>query len=168
MEENQPKTGKFAWTFGILGGLAIIVFSFMLYMIEADQQNFGVQAVGFVILAIAVILAIIQFKKANSGFISLSKGLKLGAGVGLIIGLLIVLYTLLFTYVIDPEHVAMLIENAKQKALDANPQMTDEQWEVGMSIQRYVQYPAILIIDVLFGLIVGAITGAIVQKKRPE
>jgi len=168
MEENQPKTGKFAWTYGLLGGVAVIIFSFMLYSIEADQQGFGVQAVGFLILTVAVILAIIQFKKANGGFISLSQGLKLGAGVGLVVGLLIVLYSLLFTYVIDPEYVASLIESAKQKALVDNPQMTDEQWEVGMNIQKYVQYPAILIIDVVFGLIVGAITGAIVQNKRPE
>lgn len=168
MEENQPKIGKFSWTYGILGGVAVIVFSFMLYIIEADQQGLGVQAVGFLILTIAVILSIIQFKKANSGFISLSQGLKLGAGVGLVVGLLIVLYSVLFTYVIDPEYVAMLIEKAKQKAMVDNPQMTDEQWEVGMSIQKYVQYPAILIIDVVFGLIVGAITGAITKNNRPE
>lgn len=168
MEENQPKIGKFSWTYGTIGGITVIIFSLMLYVAGVQEQGIGVQAVGFLILAVAVILAIIQFKKANNGFISLSQGLKLGAGVGLVVGILIVLYSLLFTYVIDPEYVAMLIENAKQKAMAENPKMTDEQWEMGMNIQKYVQYPAILIIDVLFGLIVGAITGAIVQNKRPE
>lgn len=168
MEEIQPKTGKFSWTYGLLGGSVIIIFSFMLYMMDVKEQGFGTQAIGILILAISIILAIISFKKQNEGYLKIGQAVKIGAGIGLVVALLTIIYILLLTYFIDPEYMASIMEMAKQKALESNPQMTDEQWEVGMSIQKYVQYPAIIIMNIIIGLIIGAITGAIVKNPRPE
>ncbi len=69
MEENQPKTGKYAWTYGLILGLASLAFSFILYTMEMHyEQTAAVRIIGLVMIVAAIVLAVVQFKKANSGF----------------------------------------------------------------------------------------------------
>jgi hypothetical protein len=93
MEENKLKTRKYALQFGLIAGLVGIVFGVMLYTMDMHyERSLAIQAVQFAILAVFVIIGIIQFKKANGGFLKLGQAVKLGAGVGLIAAVIGTIY----------------------------------------------------------------------------
>ncbi|MDT0540073.1 DUF4199 domain-containing protein [Croceitalea sp. P059] len=171
MEEKKLKTGKFSLQFGAIAGLVGIIFGVMLYSMDMHyDRSLGVQAVQFGILAVFVVIGIIQFKKANEGFLKLGQALKIGAGVGLIAAIIGTIYFLVLSNVIEPDYMAKTMEIQKAATFEANPQMTQEQWDQGVAFQKKL-FPVFLafglVVSALFGLIVGLITGLITKKDKP-
>ncbi len=172
MEENQAKTGKISFTFGLLTGGLGIIFALMLFSMDLHyERGMGVQGVQIAILAAGAVLAIIQFKKENLGFLTLSEALKVGAGVALIAGILGLLWFFLFSNFIEPDFMDKMYEVGKQQALADNPKLTGEQVDQGIEMQKkfaWLTYPIILIFNIIIGLVVGLITGLIVKKQKPS
>ena len=171
MEENLPKTGKYALNFGILAGGVGIVFGIMLYTMDLHyEQSFAVQGVQMVILIAAIILGVLQFKKANNGFLKLSDALKIGAGVGLITAILGLIYFFILSNVIEPGYMDKVYEVGKVQAMEANPKLTEEQIDQGIEMQKnfsWVAYPIGLIFNTVLGLIVGLVMGLVAKKEKP-
>ncbi|RKN81623.1 DUF4199 domain-containing protein [Ulvibacterium marinum] len=171
MEENQPKTGKFSLNYGLITGAVGILFALILFSMDMHyERGFSVQGVQIAILAAGILLAISQFKKASAGYLSLSEALKLGAGVALIAGLLGLLYFFLFSNFIEPDFMDNTYELGKQKALQDNPELTEEQIDQGIEFQKslaWITYPIILVMNIVIGLIVGLIGGLIMKKQKP-
>ncbi len=171
MEENQPQTGNFAWKYGALAGGAIVVFSLMLYSMDLIyQQNIAMSLIPFVLAAIAIVLAIVQFKKGSLGFLTLSEALKIGTGIGVVAAIIASLYLLALTNVIEPDYWDKMFEAQRVTVMAENPQITPEQMDQGIEMQKkfaWLGYPIGLILYALFGLIVGLITGLILKKQKP-
>jgi uncharacterized membrane protein YfcA len=172
MEQNQPKIGKFSWTFGLILGLASVAFSFMLYTMEMHyEQSWPIQVIGILMTAVAIVVAISQFKKANEGYLKVSEALKLGMGIGLVSAIVGLIYYALLTNVIEPDFMDKVMDIAKVKALENNPRITDEQWQQGVDMQKkfaWLTYPFILIFSIIIGLVIGWITGLIMKKQKPD
>ena len=170
MEENQLQIGKFAWTFGLILGLANIIFSLMLYSVDMHyEQSWAVRLIGTVMMIAAIVFATMQYKKANSGFLTLSDALKLGTAIGLISGILALAFYWLLSNVIEPDFMDKAMEIAKVSAVEANPKMTDEQWAQGVEMQKkfaWVVYPIGIIINVVIGLIIGLVTGLVMKRQK--
>lgn len=171
MEENQPKTGNFAWKYGALAGAAVVVFSLMLYSMDMIyQQNMAISLIPFVLVATGIVLAIVQFKSDSLGFLSLSDALKIGTGVGVVAGIISVLYILILSNVIEPDYMDNMFAAQRETVMAENPKITAEQMDQGIEMQKkfaWVGYPVALIMYALFGLIVGLITGLILKKQKP-
>lgn len=172
MEENKPTTGKYALNFGLLAGGVGVVFAVMLYTMDMHyERGWGVQGTQIAILAAGIIFGIIQFKKANLSFLTLSEALKLGAGIGLIAALLGIAYFLILSNVIEPDYMDKAFEIGKQQAMEDNPKITEEQMDQGIEMQKkfaWVSYPIIIIMNIVIGLVVGLIGGLIMKKQNPE
>lgn len=171
MEENQLKPKKIIINYGLLLGAALIVFSLMLFSMDMQyEQGLSIQGVQFLLITVAVIIAIFQFKKVNGGFLKLSEALKIGAGVAVIGGVMGVIYFFIFSNFVEPDFLTNLFEIGKQQAMAANPEITPEQMDQGIAFQRKI-FPIILIagilFQVIFALIVGLITG-LIAKKEPS
>ena len=171
MEENQPKIGKFSWTYGLLLGVAGIAFSVMLYSMDMHyEQGWPIQLIGTLLMIAVIVLATIQYKKANSGYLTISEALKLGAGIGLVGAILSLIYYALLTNVIEPDFMDKAMEMAKVKTFEENPKLTEEQWSQGVEMRKkfaWVAYPFIIIINVIMGLVIGLVTGLIMKKQKP-
>ena len=170
MEENQPKIGKFSWTYGLILGLASVAFSLMLYFAELHyEQSWSVRIIGILLTIGAIVFATIQYKKANSGLLSISEALKIGAGIGLVGGIIALAFYWLLTNVIEPDYMDKAMAIAKVDAFAKNPKMTDEQWAQGVEMQKkfaWLAYPIGIIIQVVMGLIIGLVTGLIMKKQK--
>jgi hypothetical protein len=172
MEENQPKIGKFSWTYGLLLGLASVAFNVMLYTMDMHyEQGWGIRIVGLVLMLAAIVFGIMQYKNANSGFLKTVEGVKLGAGIGLVAAIIGLIYYALLTNVIEPDFMDKAMDIAKVGALESNPQMTDEQWQQGVDMQKkfaWLAYPFVILFNIIVGLIIGGLTGLIMKNPRPE
>ncbi|MFX0556731.1 DUF4199 domain-containing protein [Maribacter sp. CXY002] len=170
MEENKPKTGKFALNFGTITGIVGVVFAIMLFVMDMHyEQGAGVQITQTVILALGIVIGIMQYKKANEGLLDISDALKVGAGVALIAGIIGLLWFFTLSNVLEPEYMDKMYEIGKVKAMEQNPNLTAEQIDQGIEMQKkfaWISYPVILIINVVIGLVVGLIAGLAMKKQE--
>ncbi|NDV17381.1 DUF4199 family protein [Muricauda sp. TY007] len=172
MEEQQPKTGKFALNYGLLLGVISVVFGVMLYTQKMHyERNTAIIVISIVIMAAIVFMAVNAFKKANGGYLTISEALKVAVGAALIGAVISLAYQFVLTNFIEPDFMDKAIEMAKPKAMEQNPSMTEEQWEQGVEMQKslsWLQYPIGLIINCVLGLILGLITGLILKKSKAD
>ncbi|MAU16369.1 MAG: DUF4199 domain-containing protein [Muricauda sp.] len=172
MEEQQPKTGKFALNYGLLLGAVFIVFGVMLYTQKMHYEtSTAIIVISIVLMAAAIFVAVNAFKKANGGYLTISEALKVAVGVALVATILSLAYQYVLTNFIEPDFMDKAMEIAKPKAMAQNPSLTEEQWEQGVEMQKsfaWIQYPVGLIMNSVIGLILGLITGLILKKSKPE
>jgi hypothetical protein len=169
MEENQLKTGKFAWTYGAIGGGIGIVFTLMLMSMDMlYDQGWGKSVVSTLILVAVIILAIFNFKKQNQGFLSLKQALKVGVGTALVAALVALVFTYLLTNFFVPDFMDKTAELSRITIKEKNPQITPEQLDNAIEMQKkffWIAYPMILIFNLFIGFIVSLISGLIMKKE---
>ena len=170
MEENQPKVGKYSLNYGLILGLISVVFGIMLFTMDAHASQDPSNTVISIIIMVAVIIwAIISFRKANEGYLSLGEAAKIGAGVALISGIIAVIYTMVLANVMDPDFPTKIAEVQKAKA-EAEGQMSADQIQQqydGTINYFWFSYPFILIFNIIAGLVIGFIGGLILKKSKP-
>jgi len=171
MEENQPKIGKYALKWGLIGGLIGLVFNIMLFIQKLHYEQSTVGAViGVSIFFAVTAFGINQFKKDNEGFLKLGQAIKLAIGIALVGGFIgLIWYALLSNNVIEADYMEKAMEIAKEKQFAKNPSMTQEQWDQGVEMQKkfaWLAYPFILIFNIILGLVAGLIFGLIMKKDK--
>ena len=171
MEENQPKTGKFALNYGVLLGVVSVVFGLMLFSMDMHyDQGWAIRGISLALTLAAILLGVSQFKKANAGFLTISQALKLGTGIALIAGIIGLIYFFLLSNVIEPGYMDKMYEIGKETAMADNPELTEEQIDQGIEMQKsfaWLTYPIVLIFNIIVGLVFGLIGGLIMKKQKP-
>lgn len=173
MEENQPNTGKYALTYGaILGGVSV-VFALMLFSVDMHYQGGAVvMSIAIILPIAAIVFGMIQFRKANDGFMTLSQAMKVGVGIALVGGIIGIVFNQLMTSVIDPEMMNKSMEFQKAALLESTkmtPDQVDAQMELGQSFNTPAIIIAIgLVFSLVTGLIYSLIAGLILKKQKDE
>lgn len=170
MEPNKPTTGKYSLNYGlILGGIGV-VFMLMLFFADAHTAQTPVTQVINIALSVGIIFwGLVQFKKANDGFLTIGQALKLGAGISLVAGIISVLYVIFLSNVLDPDFASKIMD-ARMAETAAEGNMTPEEIQRGKEMGErffWFGYPVMLIVSVLFGLVIGLV-GGLIFKKSPE
>ena len=173
MDENQPKTGKYALNFGLLLGGISVIFTFILYTMDMHYQGgIPVLIVSLLLSLAAIIIGLLQFKKANGGFMSFGQALKIGVGICLIGGIVSILFNQILVNVIDPETMNKAMEFARgqlQEAGNLNSDQIDQQLEMQKKFSTPVMQMAFgLIFSLFFGFVLSLIPALVLKKSRPE
>ena len=158
MEENQPKTGKFALHYGLLLGGISIVFFLMLFSLDMHYQGgMMVMVVSIVLSLAAIVVGLLQFRKANNGFMSFGQGLKLGVGICLVGGIIGLIFNQVMVNVIDPDMLTKAMDYQKEQLL-ATTKMTPDQVEAQMEMGKKFSTPTM---QLVFGLLYVVVSGFI-------
>jgi hypothetical protein len=171
MEANPPKTGKFSLNYGlILGGLGVI-FGLMLFLSDAHTSQSPVNSIISIAMSIGVIFwGILNFRKANDGYLSIKEALKLGAGIALIAGIITILWTVLLSNVLDPDFPSKIMDARLAEAAETTnltPEQLQQQKEMGLKFWWF-GYPVILVVNIIIGLVIGLVGGLIFKKAQPD
>ena len=171
MEENQPKTGKYALTYGLILGAISVAFLLMLYSLDMHYQG-GPMVMGVSLLITIAVIAIgmIQFKKDNKGFMSFGQGLKVGVGIGLIAGIIGIIFNQILAGVIDPEMMNKAMEYQRGLLMETT-KMTPEQIDAQMEGAKKFTTPSMqivfgLVYSVVASLLLSLIPALILKKKE--
>jgi len=171
MENQEPKTGKFALNYGLIAGGIGIVFSLMIFFMDMlYDPNQLKNWIPTIILIVVIVLAVIAFKKANDGLLNISQGLKVSVGVALVAAILGIIYLILLVNVLEPDFAEKNAEATRALMTTTYPELTSEQIDQNIEMQNkffWIAYPFILIINCLVGLVVGLIVSLIMKKERP-
>ena len=172
METSTPKIGKFSLNYGlILGGLGV-VFALMLFMSDAHVSQSPVNSIISIVMSAAVIFwGILNFRKANGGFLKIGQAVKLGAGIALVSGIISAIWLLLLTNVLDPDFINKSIDMQLATVAEEGKLTSEQlQQQKEMSTQYWAAfaYPAILIGSIIMGLPIGLVGGLIFKKSAPD
>lgn len=171
MEENKPKTGKYALNYGLLLGGVGIIFAFMLYTADMHYQGgIAVMLISLALTIAGIVLAMIQFRKANGGFMSFSQALKVGVGVSLIAGIIGIIFNQIMANVIDPDMMAKAMEMQRNQLMETTS-MTPEQIDAQMKMGKKFSTPTMqvvfgLVFSLFIGFVISLISGLILKKQE--
>ena len=171
MEENKPKTGKYALNYGLLLGGVGIIFAFMLYTADMHYQGgIAVMLISLALTTAGIVLAMIQFRKANGGFMSFSQALKVGVGVSLIAGIIGIIFNQIMANVIDPDMMAKAMEMQRNQLMETTS-MTPEQIDAQMEMGKKFSTPTMqvvfgLVFSLFIGFVISLISGLILKKQE--
>ena len=175
--ENSNTSSKSSYLqFGVFFSLLMILSFVIIYVLDVDLiENPLVGTLSsifsyFIFPVIFIYLGISTYKKNNLGFISLTECLKVGVSIVFIAALIFAIFNLIFNFIF-PEYLEEILGQTRKIMLKQNPNMTDEQLEMGISMSRKFSSPLLLVpftllIFSFLGLIYSLIIGLIVKKDK--
>lgn len=169
MEEKKPGLMKFALNWGIIYGVASIIFSVLMYIMEIRPTSFKtglwMMFFGTLILVIVLIVSMKAYRiNVLGGSMSYGEAFKVGLFVLLIGTAISSIYSLIFITIIDPEYMKIVMEesiiNTEQFLLDRG--MPEEQVEKIME-EIANQPPKSPVIETIKGFFIGSVISTIVN-----
>ncbi len=174
METQKASIKNIALTYGVLLALFSIIVSVITYITGNHlQPKWYLSVISLLVSVYIIVLAIKKYKTGNEGFLSLGEAIKVGLAVTVISGILIAIYNYIFMTVIEPDMVNQIMESSREKMIESNPNMTEEQMEMALSMSQKFMSPWIVstlaVLSSLFsGFIISLISGLIMKQNRPD
>lgn len=172
MEEIKPSSFRVAINQGLLLGLALIIFSLILYVAGTGPKS-SLNYLTYLIIVIGMFLSMKQWRdKFNNGFITYGNAFKHGFYVILITGILTAIWTFIFYNYIAPDEVAKIIEATEENLYKSQPNMSEEQVEMALKWSKMFVSPKIMALtgffgNIILGVILGAILSFFIKKEKP-
>jgi len=172
METNSTSvtTTAVGLRYGLLVGLVSIIFSFILFVTQADQSP--VRWLGLIILIGGMVLAHNAYKQANNGYMSYAEGLGIGAFMSVISGVLSTAFSFVYMKFVDPEYMGRIMETTRA-SMEAKGNMTDEQIDQAMAMAQKFSSGGWMVLfgilgSLLFGFLIALLVSAITKNSKPE
>ncbi len=173
MDTQSASVKKIALPYGFMLALGTIVISVLVYVMGMTyDQPWWQSLLNFLIMAAVITYGLKAFKSDNEGFLSLAEALKTGLAISLIAGLVGSVFTYIFIEFIEPDFVVNMLEATREKMIDQNPDMTEEQMEMALGVTEKMMSPGIMvaigiIASLFFGFIVSLVAGLIMKEDKP-
>jgi hypothetical protein len=173
MEKTKSKT---ALTYGIIGGIAVIVFTLLLYIGGLELYTSPLAYVAIAIPIVVAVLGGVKEKKLQGGYLSFKQALATVFLILVIISLLSTLFSHLLLNVIDIPFREALMQDQQIRMEKFLTKMGAPQESIDKALDD-INNPANYTIGKIFlgflmyciiWFIVSLIIAAIIKKKRPE
>jgi hypothetical protein len=175
---EKVSPGKSGIQLGILFGILMILEFVIMYVIGMKSlvnSSVGmlVNILNYMVLPLAFIyIGCTNYKKNNDTYISFSESLKVGVSICFIAAVIYATFNIIFNYIF-PDFMDEMLKISKEAILAKNPNMTEDQVEMGLGmIKKFmnplIAFPVTVAMYAFFGLIYSLIIGAIVKKDHPQ
>lgn len=167
--QDTPSTAGFATRFGVLFGLAGLLFS--IFLIEFNLDNSVLSLIGYVIFIGGMVYAMLQYKQNTQSFMSYSQGVGLGAMYSAVSGSVNGLLFSLYVRFINVKFIDKMLNEIKIK-LEEQDQIDDTQIESTLAIYSNLMQPGLFFLTSFIGTLIGGviialIVSAFMYKDRP-
>ena len=168
---SRPSGTKVALINGIYMGLALIIVSLVLYLLDVPRDSY-IQYINYLVMIVLTFVFVKQWRdQYNDGYLSYGGAFGHGFLVILFGSILTAIYTFVFYQIIAPIEVEIIYEEAiqdmyEQGRSDAEIEMA-EPWikastgPIGLAIIS-------LLINTIVGLIISAILAIFIKKEPKE
>lgn len=140
MEQNiEPKkisVARNALNYGVILGVIFVLLSLVFYILDINNTSvvFWIQ---LLLLLAGLVISIMNYRKnISGGYISYGKSLGSGVLTGLFASIILGIYLYIFFKFIDTNAVAEIISKAEEKIINQKPDISEEDLEKIMSMQR--------------------------------
>jgi hypothetical protein len=170
MEPKSNPMFKSAMTSGLILGIALVVFSLIIYIMGVIKPPFYVSILQYVIIIGGIVWGTKKFRDDDlGGEISYSKALGFGILICVFASIISGIYTILLMTVIDPEYMTKLMSVIEEEYVKAG--LSEEQIDAAMKMVGKMQSPIIMTITSIFGFafmgtIFSLVTAAFLKKEK--
>ena len=173
MEKKQTVVGL---TYGLISGLASVIFSLLLYLGGVKWFVNPIAYAGFLIPVIIAVLAGLKQKKLNEGYLDFAAALKVVFTTFVIGTIISTLFSyVLFNFIDVPFREALTQETAEKtqqmmQKFGASQEQIDKTTEDMMKGNNYSFGKQMLgtAFFCIFWFVISLIIAAIIKKKKPE
>ena len=156
MEEKKTSLSKSAKSYGAMLGLALIIYSLLLWMLDATT-NRGLSFISYGIMIAGIFIAIKSFRDhEQGGYITYKRALWLGTLTSVFAGIITSFFAYLLYTFIDPGLIDKTYVIMEQAYYDAG--MSDNQIEAAMVIAKRFTNPVMMMV---FGFLGSVLVGFI-------
>lgn len=177
MESKTTSSTKHAFNYGLIIGVIMIALTLVYYVLDIntmDKSNRWTGWISTVIMFAGMTYAAVSFRnKQLGGYITYGKSFSIHFLTGLFSGIISGLFTILFMSIVGNEYAQQILDQAEEEMLKQNPNMTDEQIDMGLKITGWMMHPVILglmaiFFSALFAAVYGLIASIFVKKEDPN
>jgi hypothetical protein len=168
MEEKSNSLFKSALNYGLMLGLALVIFAVLLFIFNLHMNNY-LGYVYYVIIIGFLIWGVKSYRETSlNGVISYGKALGMSTIIVLIGSLIYGIYNYILITVIDPDYIEKMLALAEEQLLKRG--MPDEQIEMTLSLQKKMMSPFLTSLFgflgmMIWGFIIALITSAFLKKE---
>ncbi len=167
--EQQSTTARAALKWGLISGVASMIFITILY-ITGQAANGGLASAGIIITIVTMVMAMKEFRSANGGFMAYGQGLGIGTLMAGISGFISSTYGYLYNEFIDPTLRQQILDKTREDL--ENRGMDAAQIDAAMEMTAKFSSPGItfalgIIMAIIIGFIISLIISAIMKKDKP-
>ncbi|MFD2561348.1 DUF4199 domain-containing protein [Aquimarina rubra] len=172
MKSKSIPIKKYIVKYGILFGIASIIFSLTSYLMgNYTEQGLVHLVIRLFITITSIIIGQLSYRKNNDNYISLGEAIKIGVGIIVLGGLMAIIWEILLLKVIDPEIITELADNQIKKIAENAKDFTLENMDRKIELTNKITSPHIMLIgalaeNIFIGFLFSLIGGLIIQKKR--
>lgn len=172
MENNKPSLKNIAYTYGSFLALVSIVVLVIMYVANLEK-SWILSGISFALTIFIIVQGIKAYKKSNDNYLSLKDALKSGMAIAAIAGVIGGIYAYFHYEFIHTEFIENILSQSREQMIERNPNMTDEEMEMGMKMTAIFSSPFMmatfsLIGTLFFGFIISLISGAIMKREKPQ
>jgi len=169
MEKKLPSAGKSALYYGLVLGVALVVLSLILYLVDQQKEVAGI-VIGTLALVVGIVLVQLDFRnKKSGGFITYGKAVKIAFLTMIFTGIIVAVYTFVYHSYINTNDLLETrneqIQGIYNRGLDAATEEQSIKW-IEMSTTPLVSALGALISYPLLGLIVSLISSIFIKKDE--
>jgi predicted membrane protein len=168
--ENKPRSlNSNALYFGVLTGLALIIFSLVLYIFN-QQGNQELGYLNMVFLAVGMFFTAKSYRdNAQDGFISYGRALGVSVLTAFYASVLLAIYLYVFFAYIDPEAIKPILEAAESEMYKQG--MEGQELDNAMEMTRKFMKPGLMagmavLSNTFWGTIISLITSIFVRREQ--
>jgi len=171
MEPKSNPMYKSAMTSGLILGIALVVFSLIIYIMGIVKPPFWVGIIQYLIIIGGIVYGTKKFRDEDlGGEISYSKALGFGILICVFAAVVSGIYTVLLMTVIDPDFINKMMSAIEEEYVKMG--MSEDQIEASMKIVSKMQSPVIMAITQVIGFafmgtIFSLVTSAFLKKDKP-
>tara|TARA_B100001250_G_C19520422_1_gene665773 strand:- start:93 stop:629 length:537 start_codon:yes stop_codon:yes gene_type:complete len=159
-------TRKFAMHYGAVLGLCLMLIALLFWTLGVEEQQSVIPSILNNVFIIGfLVYAIIQYRdNINHGSVSYSESLKLGTSVAFFSSVIMAFYTLIYMTYLNPEMLADIMNMTEQAMLEADPEISDEQLDLALSMtSKFMQPHWMMIMGVLGGTFTGFLYSLVIS-----
>ena len=165
----ETSTARVALKWGLITGLALVVYSTILYTLELTT-NTWLGILIYVFLALGLVAGMLEYRTANGGYLGYGEGIGLGALLSAVAGLLSSAFSVFYTTIIDPNFQERLFEQMRDK-LEEDGNMSDDQIDQMIEMSQKFQSPGLqfvfgLFFLILIGVILSLLIAAFIRRNK--
>ena len=157
--------------FGLFTGLALIVFSLILFLLGAEKQSYW-NLVNYVIIIAGIYWGMTNIRtRYLDNVMSYGKAFGIGFWITLVFAVLVAIFTFFYLKYLDPAILQNAVSQAEDKILAANPNISDADLDRALSMAKTFATPLMSAISQLvFNIIAGAVISLIIAifAKRED
>lgn len=170
MEEKNTSTFKFALTYGLLTGAAIIVVSLIFYVLDVPRESPIQYAAYLVYIGGMVYGANVYKNEYGNGFMTYGKAFGVSYTIGILAALIGSIYLFVHASYIDTSMISEILATQEQRFLDQG-NMSDAQIDQAIEMTARFTNPVMMsimafVMNAIVLAIVSLVTSIFVKKEE--